>query len=195
MEQSILHSDRQRAVEQSQRLVRISDRQKPVFDEKCVLGRLGLCGIFVSMHICQCADNHIPALALILLAVWLLLCAPFRHQTVNVVIAGAALACSELLRPETILILVSFIVWQGFVFLKSKGKGMIMVLGSVLLLLGSYAGVLQLGDAAARVSGIAPQGVKSEDLYYKFLVGLNPHTMGRFSASLIRSSKSCRKQA
>lgn len=130
--------------------------------------------------------NHIPALALILLAVWLLLCAPFRHQTVNVVIAGAALACSELLRPETILILVPFIVWQGFVFLKSKGKGMIMVLGSVLLLLGSYAGVLQLGDAAARVSGIAPQGVKSEDLYYKFLVGLNPHTMGRFSASLIQ---------
>ena len=127
-------------------------------------------------------SNQIPAVFLVYFALFLLIVKPCKRPFLNIIFAAVALALSELLRPEAVLILVPYLVYQCFSWL--HGERLKKVLLTTLVFFASYTITFEGLNKLSIETGVAPLGLKSDDLTYKFLVGTNYESKGKFSKEL-----------
>ncbi len=92
---------------------------------------------------------------------------------------GLLIGLGNLMRPESVLMIVSIVIVSLIYFLKrpSDRKKELLNAG---IALASYFGIYYLCLLIFKQAGLAPYGVSNNCPEWKFIVGLNPYTMGTY---------------
>lgn len=111
------------------------------------------------------------------------------HHFFVCVLAGMLLCISNLMRPEAILIFAAYIVYSFFLLIEeiwngkqecSKSNTRQKMVG-ILILIISYILFNGIAQTIYTKSGVAPNGIGNERPEWKFVLGLNPLSVGKFS--------------
>ena len=125
--------------------------------------------------------NQIASAFFLVLGVWLLACRDCaRLRVFRFPLAGLALACGNILRPEGIIVLTGILAWAVFAVLEDKARWKRILCG-LLAVLAVYFAAGGAADAALRASGLSPNGLENGNPLWKFVVGLNIDTGGSYS--------------
>lgn len=98
-------------------------------------------------------------------------------------LAGLSLCIGNLMRPEAIVIIVSIlavIIWLIFQ-IRTKGKEVLYVIRNCVIVICAYFVVFQIVSLAFSATSIAPSGIKNNCPQWKFVVGLNPNSLGNYT--------------
>lgn len=141
----------------------------------------------VALYFTPVLSNQHAALTFCLLAVWFFYAQPLRCRWGNVFASGAALAVSNLLRPEMLVVLIAFACYGGYYALRQEGlrqKGKVIarcaaeVLVVAALLFGSTVAV----SALLLRAGLIREPMTKSHMNYKLAVGLNTDSLGKWNA-------------
>lgn len=98
------------------------------------------------------------------------------------IISGLFLALGNILRPEALIVLTSVAAYLFALFLRAnEGTRKVAIIGQMLVLLIVYIAVNQGASWAIASSGINPDGLKNNNFYWKFVVGLNYEHRGNYN--------------
>ncbi|MCQ5129945.1 glycosyltransferase family 39 protein [Butyricicoccus faecihominis] len=129
--------------------------------------------------------NQIASAFFLVLAAWLLTgrdCT--RLGFWRYPLAGLALQCGNLLRPEGMILLVAVLAWAVFRLLtRNRAELTKQILCGMLALLAVYGAAHAAADAAIRESGLNRNGLHNGNPLWKVVTGLNPETDGAYSDS------------
>lgn len=125
-------------------------------------------------------NQHVPAL-LILISFYLVIGKKFSHfnDIFKYFIVGFLLALANILRPEGIVFITSFIVY--FVLMIRKSNFKVIVKRCFVLLL-TYFLVFNSCSYFLKVTGYSRIGLENKNFLWKFVVGLNHETNGVYSS-------------
>lgn len=97
-------------------------------------------------------------------------------------IAGFLLALGNILRPEALIVMSSLLAYFLILLLRAGNRRQRMeriMQGLAVFLI--YLAVNSLASQAIIESGINPEGLKNNNIYWKFVVGLNYESKGRYN--------------
>ncbi len=94
------------------------------------------------------------------------------------ILVGTCLGISHILRPEGMVFFVAFLVYLLFSLTK-KNKKQLLLMGSTVIL--CFLVLTSLASFGIKSLGLNPNGLRNNDPYWKFIVGLNATTNGAYS--------------
>ncbi len=122
--------------------------------------------------------NQLLPILLILLAIYLWIIKKKDNYWI-VVIIGMLLGISNILRSETIVIIIAFTLYTIFLLLKKENIKKIMI--NLFLIIISYLVITSSASFILKVTNISPSGLENKNSAWKFLEGLNVKTRGQYS--------------
>lgn len=123
-------------------------------------------------------NQHIAAL-FYYLAVYLLV-QKEKLSCPRAVLAGAAIAVGNIMRPIGVVVLLAILCWGVVRIFSGKEKRMrgVLLLAAVLV---SFFVVFKAADLAVSLSGLNPEGLANNRPMWKFLLGLNSASTGQWN--------------
>lgn len=133
---------------------------------------------FTITYVTILTNQYLSSL-LIYLAIYLIIAKKIKINLIlKYVIVGILLAIANLIRPESIIPLFSIILFMILTMNKKNIKSNIL---NIITTIGTYFCMSLLISSIFISSGIAPDGLKNNDPYWKFVLGFNHDTGGRYS--------------
>lgn len=127
-------------------------------------------------------NQHIAALFFVL-GLWVYFRRPFEKQIKNGLFCGAALALSQLMRPEMYVVLIALAACLVYQLLhRPEKKRALEEMLFVVALLAAFFGCIGLLDVVLIQSGTIHGSLLSGNIKYKLAIGLNQETHGLWSA-------------
>lgn len=130
-----------------------------------------LSGVLTNQHI---------AVFFYYLGIWLLVRGE-RLSFPRALLAGAAIAVGNVMRPLGILVVLAFLCWGAVRLLLWKKPGRLREAGALALAAAAYFAVFALFSKLIVLTGLNPEGLTNHLPLWKFLVGLNYESGGRWS--------------
>ncbi len=129
-------------------------------------------------------NNQIPSLFFIVLAIWLNFSNDCKKlKFFRFILAGIFLQISNILRPEAIIIIVALAAYLIFEIFKTPTKTKDLILSGMLLGV-CYVLLGVLADFLVRKTGLSSVGLKNMMPGWKFILGLNYETNGKWSGEM-----------
>lgn len=155
-----------------------------------------LAGLFMAFHTttlfmaCFLVNQHVST-CFFLASMYLIIKQPFKSEAVNFVISGILLATGQLMRPEMYIVVIAvfcMFIYDIITKAASKERGLTkkdaaMLAGRFLCFLVSFFVVMGIANAALLRLGWVNNSILESKLEYKFMIGLNQETEGRFQES------------
>lgn len=94
------------------------------------------------------------------------------------VIAGLLIALGNIIRPEGIIVVLTLLVYEFFLFDKSKLLNTLVRISSFLII---YFSIGFISSFLVIKSGVNPSGLENKDLLWKFILGFNYETCGYYN--------------
>ncbi len=112
------------------------------------------------------------------LGIWLLIRGE-RLSFPRALLAGAAIAVGNVMRPLGVVVVLAFLCWGAVRLLLWKGPGALREAGAIALAAAAYYGVFALLAQLVVLSGLNPEGLANHLPLWKFVIGLNfPYSGG-----------------
>lgn len=97
----------------------------------------------------------------------------------QIIVIGILLAISNIVRSETIVILLAFILYTIFLIIKKENWKRQII--NITLIMLSYFAMTTSASFLLKVTDISPNGLENKNSAWKFLEGLNTETRGQYS--------------
>ena len=122
--------------------------------------------------------NQLLPMLLILIAIYLWMKKKKENKLMPVII-GILLGISNMLRSETIVIIIAFVLYTIFLMIKKENRKALII--NLCLIIISYFTLTTATSFALKATDISPSGLENKNSSWKFLEGLNIETRGRYS--------------
>lgn len=122
--------------------------------------------------------NQLLPMLLILIAIYLWMKKKKENKLMPVII-GILLGISNMLRSETIVIIIAFVSYTIFLMIKKENRKALII--NLCLIIISYFTLTTATSFALKATDISPSGLENKNSSWKFLEGLNIETRGRYS--------------
>ena len=96
------------------------------------------------------------------------------------IIGGVLVSLGNIIRPEGIIVVLSLLVYEFFLFDKGKILNTLVRVGSFLIV---YFSIGFVASNLVIVSGVNPSGLQNKDPLWKFILGFNYETCGYYDDS------------
>lgn len=122
--------------------------------------------------------NQLLPMLLILIAIYLWMKKKKENKLMPVII-GILLGISNMLRSETIVIIIVFVLYTIFLMIKKENRKALII--NLCLIIISYFTLTTATSFALKATDISPSGLENKNSSWKFLEGLNVETRGQYS--------------
>ena len=122
--------------------------------------------------------NQLLPMLLILIAIYLWMKKKKENKLMPVII-GILLGISNMLRSETIVIIIAFVLYTIFLMIKKENRKALII--NLCLIIISYFTLTTATSFALKATDISPSGLENKNSSWKFLEGLNIETRGQYS--------------
>ena len=122
--------------------------------------------------------NQLLPMLLILIAIYLWMKKKKENKLMPVII-GILLGISNMLRSETIVIIIAFVLYTIFLMIKKENIKALII--NLCLIIISYFTLTTATSFALKATDISPSGLENKNSSWKFLEGLNIETRGQYS--------------
>ena len=122
--------------------------------------------------------NQLLPMLLILIAIYLWMKKKKENKLMPVII-GILLGISNMLRSETIVIIIAFVLYTIFLMIKKENRKALII--NLCLIIISYFTLTTATSFVLKATDISPSGLENKNSSWKFLEGLNIETRGRYS--------------
>ena len=122
--------------------------------------------------------NQLLPMLLILIAIYLWMKKKKENKLMPVII-GILLGISNMLRSETIVIIIAFVSYTIFLMIKKENRKALII--NLCLIIISYFTLTTATSFVLKATDISPSGLENKNSSWKFLEGLNIETRGRYS--------------
>lgn len=122
--------------------------------------------------------NQLLPMLLILIAIYLWMKKKKENKLMPVII-GILLGISNMLRSETIVIIIAFVLYTIFLMIKKENRKALII--NLCLIIISYFTLTTATSFILKATDISPSGLENKNSSWKFLEGLNIETRGQYS--------------
>lgn len=122
--------------------------------------------------------NQLLPMLLILIAIYLWMKKKKENKLMPVII-GILLGISNMLRSETIVIIIAFVLYTIFLMIKKENRKALII--NLCLIIISYFTLTTATSFALKATDISPSGLENKNSSWKFFEGLNIETRGQYS--------------
>lgn len=122
--------------------------------------------------------NQLLPMLLILIAIYLWMKKKKENKLMPVII-GILLGISNMLRSETIVIIIAFVLYAIFLMIKKENRKALII--NLCLIIISYFTLTTATSFVLKATDISPSGLENKNSSWKFLEGLNVETRGQYS--------------
>ena len=122
--------------------------------------------------------NQLLPMLLILIAIYLWMKKKKENKLMPVII-GILLGISNMLRSETIVIIIAFVLYTIFLMIKKENRKALII--NLCLIIISYFTLTTTTSFVLKATDISPSGLENKNSSWKFLEGLNIETRGQYS--------------
>lgn len=122
--------------------------------------------------------NQLLPMLLILIAIYLWMKKKKENKLMPVII-GILLGISNMLRSETIVIIIAFVLYTIFLMIKKENRKALII--NLCLIIISYFTLTTATSFVLKATNISPSGLENKNSSWKFLEGLNIETRGQYS--------------
>ena len=122
--------------------------------------------------------NQLLPMLLILIAIYLWMKKKKENKLMPVII-GILLGISNMLRSETIVIIIAFVLYTIFLMIKKENRKALII--NLCLIIISYFTLTTTTSFVLKATDISPSGLENKNSSWKFLEGLNVETRGQYS--------------
>lgn len=122
--------------------------------------------------------NQLLPMLLILIAIYLWMKKKKENKLMPVII-GILLGISNMLRSETIVIIIAFVLYTIFLMIKKENRKALII--NLCLIIISYFTLTTATSFVLKATDISPNGLENKNSSWKFLEGLNIETRGQYS--------------
>lgn len=122
--------------------------------------------------------NQLLPMLLILIAIYLWMKKKKENKLMPVII-GILLGVSNMLRSETIVIIIAFVLYTIFLMIKKENRKALII--NLCLIIISYFTLTTATSFVLKATDISPSGLENKNSSWKFLEGLNIETRGQYS--------------
>ncbi len=122
--------------------------------------------------------NQLLPMLLILMAIYLWIKTKKSNKLVAIII-GILLGISNILRSETIVIIIAFFLYSIYLMIKKENKKQLIL--NIFLILVSYFLITTSTSFILKATNISISGLENKNSAWKFLEGLNIKTTGQYS--------------
>ena len=122
--------------------------------------------------------NQLLPMLLILIAIYLWMKKKKENKLMPVII-GILLGISNMLRSETIVIIIAFVLYTIFLMIKKENRKALII--NLCLIIISYFTLTTGTSFVLKATDISPSGLENKNSSWKFLEGLNVETRGQYS--------------
>lgn len=122
--------------------------------------------------------NQLLPMLLILIAIYLWMKKKKENKLMPVII-GILLGISNMLRSETIVIIIAFVLYTIFLMIKKENRKALII--NLCLIIISYFTLTTATSFVLKATNISPSGLENKNSAWKFLEGLNVETRGQYS--------------
>lgn len=122
--------------------------------------------------------NQLLPMLLILIAIYLWMKKKKENKLMPVII-GILLGISNMLRSETIVIIIAFVLYTIFLMIKKENRKALII--NLCLIIISYFTLTTAISFVLKATDISPSGLENKNSSWKFLEGLNVETRGQYS--------------
>lgn len=122
--------------------------------------------------------NQLLPMLLILIAIYLWMKKKKENKLMPVII-GILLGISNMLRSETIVIIIAFVLYTIFLMIKKENRKALII--NLCLIIISYFTLTTATSFVLKATDISPSGLENKNSSWKFLEGLNLETRGQYS--------------
>lgn len=122
--------------------------------------------------------NQLLPMLLILIAIYLWMKKKKENKLMPVII-GILLGISNMLRGETIVIIIAFVLYTIFLMIKKENRKALII--NLCLIIISYFTLTTATSFVLKATDISPSGLENKNSSWKFLEGLNIETRGQYS--------------
>lgn len=122
--------------------------------------------------------NQLLPMLLILIAIYLWMKKKKENKLMPVII-GILLGISNMLRSETIVIIIAFVLYTIFLMIKKENRKALII--NLCLIIISYFTLTTATSFVLKATDISPSGLENKNSSWKFLEGLNVETRGQYS--------------
>lgn len=122
--------------------------------------------------------NQLLPMLLILIAIYLWMKKKKENKLMPVII-GILLGISNMLRSETIVIIIAFVSYTIFLMIKKENRKALII--NLCLIIISYFTLTTATSFVLKATDISPSGLENKNSSWKFLEGLNVETRGQYS--------------
>ena len=122
--------------------------------------------------------NQLLPMLLILIAIYLWMKKKKKNKLMPVII-GILLGISNMLRSETIVIIIAFVLYTIFLMIKKENRKALII--NLCLIIISYFTLTTTTSFVLKATDISPSGLENKNSSWKFLEGLNIETRGQYS--------------
>lgn len=122
--------------------------------------------------------NQLLPMLLILIAIYLWMKKKKKNKLMPVII-GILLGISNMLRSETIVIIIAFVLYTIFLMIKKENRKALII--NLCLIIISYFTLTTATSFVLKATDISPSGLENKNSSWKFLEGLNVETRGQYS--------------
>lgn len=122
--------------------------------------------------------NQLLPMLLILIAIYLWMKKKKENKLMPVII-GILLGISNMLRSETIVIIIAFVLYTIFLMIKKENRKALII--NLCLIIISYFTLTTATSFILKATDISPSGLENKNSSWKFLEGLNVETRGQYS--------------
>ncbi|NMA67455.1 MAG: hypothetical protein GX957_14680, partial [Clostridiaceae bacterium] len=142
----------------------------------CALLSAGL--IFPATFVTVLSNQHVSAF-FVLLGIFFITSKSKKTYSCSI-LGGVALGISNILRPETIVVLCAVFLVSFIRFVKVKKERKYVFLETVLIVI-VYIIVNNIASMMIIKTGVNPEGLKNNNVLWKFVEGLNHESKGGYS--------------
>lgn len=133
---------------------------------------------FTITYVTVLSNQYLSSL-LICFALYIIISNKIKFSdTKKYLISAILLAMADVIRPESIIPLFSIVLFLLLTINKANLKNN---LKNILVTVGTYFCVTLIISSVFQVTGLAPNGLKNNDPYWKFVCGFNHETEGRYA--------------
>lgn len=122
--------------------------------------------------------NQLLPMLLILIAIYLWMKKKKENKLMPVII-GILLGISNMLRSETIVIIIAFVLYTIFLMIKKENRKALII--NLCLIIISYFTLTTATSFVLKATDVSPSGLENKNSSWKFLEGLNVETRGQYS--------------
>lgn len=134
---------------------------------------------FTLTYVTVLTNQHLSSL-LICLSLYVIISNKIKlSDTKKYIISAILLAIANVIRPESIIPLFSIVLFLLLTMNKINFK---KNLKNILVTVGTYFCLTLLISSVFQITGLAPEGLKNNDPYWKFVCGFNYESGGRYAA-------------